>query len=98
MSASAAITRSPPSPSISASARLPRSRLLSPASWICCVIFLHPVCRVAIAGDLGVQDEKVCLQVAHVGAHLVAMTFQQRATFALRLRAARPERRVAQHV
>src|SRR5690606_5142118 len=97
MSPRAAMTLWPASPSISASARLPRSSRLSPAFGDCCVIFFHPLFHAGISGNLGVEDEKAGLQFGHMGADTLAVLFKQRTALRFRANAALPQGRVAQH-
>src|SRR3954468_20798051 len=98
MSAKAAMTFWPASPSIRASARLPRSSRLSFASKWDCVIVLHPLFHTGVSGDLGVEDEKTFLQFAKMRAYTRALLFQQRATFRLCRCAAASQGGVAQHI
>lgn len=37
----------------------------------------HPLFRLGITADLGVEDEKCCLKIGHMGAHLVPMRLQK---------------------
>src|SRR3954453_21525929 len=97
MSARAAMTFWPASPSIRSSARLPRSNRLSSASKWDCVIVLHPLFHAGVSGDLGVEDEKTVLQFAKMRAYTHALLFQQRATFRFRPGAAVPKGGIAQH-
>src|SRR5262245_28978220 len=98
MSPSAATTLWPASPSISASARRPRSNRLSPPFGKCCIIILHPLFRFGITADLGVEDEKTGIQLVDVGTHAFTVPLQQRAPLGLGAAASIPEFRVKQHV
>src|SRR3569832_1619906 len=97
ISASAATTCSPPSPSISASARLPRSSRLEAVFGTFCIIVVHPLFDVGIAGDHGDEDEKKGLQLGDVSADKVTVAFQHFPP--LRIRAAlHATLRLAEHV
>src|SRR5215475_13233518 len=97
MSARAAMTLWPASPSISASARLPRSSRLSPTFGDWCVIVLHPLFLAGISGNLGVEDEKAGLQFGHMRTDTLTVLFEQRAALRFRVDGALPQGRVTQH-
>lgn len=58
----------------------------------------HPLFRLGITADLGVEDEKGCLKIGHMGAHLFPMRFQKNPPRRAGSSALIAQGRIAQHL
>src|SRR3954464_8368920 len=77
-------------------ARCPRSNRLS--SGVCICVNVDPLGGVAVAGDLGVEDEKAALEFGYGSSHLRPMMIEQPSAFRSRRGALSPQIGVTHHL